>query len=57
VDTEYLDPETRAGLIRMSPGGRLLRPEEIAGPAIGLIAAEPCAASGAVVNLDGGLGL
>jgi NAD(P)-dependent dehydrogenase (short-subunit alcohol dehydrogenase family) len=57
VDTEYLDSETRDRLRALSPRGRLLDPAEIAEPAIELIAADPCAASGAVVNLDGGLGL
>lgn len=55
VDTEYLDGPQRAGLELLAPGGRLLLPEDIARPAVDLIAAEPCAASGAVVSLDGGL--
>ena len=55
VDTEYLDEAERAGLRRRAPGGRLAMPEELARAAIGLLAADPCLASGAVVSLDGGL--
>jgi len=55
VDTEYLDDAERTRLSGLSPGGRLLMPRDIARPAVDLIACEPCAASGAVVSLDGGL--
>ncbi len=55
VDTEYLDEDERIRLSGLSPGGRLLKPRDIARTAVDLIASEPCAASGAVVSLDGGL--
>jgi 3-oxoacyl-[acyl-carrier protein] reductase len=55
VDTEYLDDEARERARALAPGGRLLQPRDVARPAVDLIAAEPCAASGAVVSLDGGL--
>jgi NAD(P)-dependent dehydrogenase (short-subunit alcohol dehydrogenase family) len=57
VDTEYLDEAGRAGLRARAPGGSLLAPEAVAEAAVGLLAAEPCAASGAVLSLDGGLSL
>ena len=55
VDTEYLDEAGRAQLRQKAPGGRLLGPDEIAQTAIGLLAADPCPASGAILSLDGGL--
>jgi 3-oxoacyl-[acyl-carrier protein] reductase len=55
VDTEYLDEAERERERALAPGGRLLEPSQIAGPAVDLIAAEPCAASGAVLSMDGGL--
>ncbi len=55
VDTEYLDEAERKRLAALSPGGRLLKPADIARAAVGLIASEPCVASGSVVSLDGGL--
>jgi NAD(P)-dependent dehydrogenase (short-subunit alcohol dehydrogenase family) len=55
VDTEYLDEAERAALRRRAPGGRLLAPAEIAAAAVGLLAAEPCVANGAILSLDGGL--
>ncbi|MDP3178492.1 MAG: SDR family oxidoreductase [Spirochaetaceae bacterium] len=57
VDTEYLDENARSALRAKAPRGRLYMPEEIARPAVELIAADPCTASGAVVSLDGGLDL
>lgn len=57
VDTEYLAEGQRAELRLKAPGGRLIAAEEIAEFAAGLVAAEPCIASGAVVALDGGLKL
>ena len=45
----------RAGLRAKAPAGRLFSAAEIAAAAIGLLAADPCPASGAVVSLDGGL--
>jgi NAD(P)-dependent dehydrogenase (short-subunit alcohol dehydrogenase family) len=55
VDTEYLGEAERAALRARSPFGRLLTPGEVAAAAVGLLAADPCAASGSVVSLDGGL--
>ncbi len=57
VDTEYLDEGSRESLEARAPGGRLLDPREVAEPAVELLSAEPCVASGAVITLDGGLGL
>ncbi len=57
VDTEYLATADRASLRAKAPGGRLSTPEDIASLAVGLLMAEPCLASGAVVSLDGGLAL
>jgi NAD(P)-dependent dehydrogenase (short-subunit alcohol dehydrogenase family) len=55
VDTEYMSEADRARARELAPGGRLLSPRDVAGPAVDLISAEPCAASGAVLSLDGGL--
>ena len=55
VDTEYLDEGERIALRRRSPRGRLVSPGEVARAAIGLLAADPCIASGSIVTLDGGL--
>jgi NAD(P)-dependent dehydrogenase (short-subunit alcohol dehydrogenase family) len=55
VDTEYLSGEERSALEKRAPAGRLLSPAGIASAAVGLITAEPCLASGAIVALDGGL--
>jgi 3-oxoacyl-[acyl-carrier protein] reductase len=55
VDTEYLGESERAALGARAPGGRLLSPGEVAAAAVGLLAADPCVASGSVVTLDGGL--
>ena len=55
VDTEYLGDEERETLRLRAPAGRLLKPGEVAEPALDLLAAEPCAASGAVLCIDGGL--
>ncbi len=57
ADTEYLGPREREALAARAPGGRLLPPDGIAEAAIGLLAAEPCAASGGILSLDGGLSL
>jgi 3-oxoacyl-[acyl-carrier protein] reductase len=57
VDTEYLGEPLREALRAKSPRGRLIEPEEIAELAASLAAADPCLASGAVLNLDGGLKL
>jgi len=55
VDTEYLTQSQRALLAAQAPGGRLSDPEDLAALLVGLIAADPCLASGAVLALDGGL--
>jgi len=55
VDTEYLTDRERAAQRARAPGGRLQEPREVADAAVGLIAADPCLASGSVVSLDGGL--
>ncbi|HUW40025.1 MAG TPA: SDR family NAD(P)-dependent oxidoreductase [Rectinemataceae bacterium] len=55
VDTEYLDENARLELRAKAPRGELLRARDIAGAAVALIAADPCAASGAVLTMDGGL--
>jgi 3-oxoacyl-[acyl-carrier protein] reductase len=57
VDTEYLAEAARTRFRALTPGGRLVAPEEIAESALGLLAADPCVASGAVLNLDSGLSL
>jgi NAD(P)-dependent dehydrogenase (short-subunit alcohol dehydrogenase family) len=55
VDTEYLDADLRSGLASRAPRGKLLDASQIGEFAAGLIADEPALASGAVINLDGGL--
>jgi 3-oxoacyl-[acyl-carrier protein] reductase len=55
VDTEYLGEAERAELRAKAPGGRLLAPEALARPAVDLIAADPCVASGSILSFDGGL--
>lgn len=55
VDTEYLVGADKERARASAPGGLLLAPREIARPAVDLIAAEPCAASGAILSLDGGV--
>lgn len=55
VDTEYLSPGLRSSLAAKAPGGRLLDPATIGDFAAQLAAAEPCFASGAIINLDAGL--
>jgi 3-oxoacyl-[acyl-carrier protein] reductase len=55
VDTEYIDRPEQAAMAKRAPGGRLLEAAEIASAAVGLLAAEPCVASGSIVSLDGGL--
>jgi len=57
VDTEYLGEDRREALRALAPGGRLLAPVWVAEAAVGLLSADPCAASGAVLSLDGGLAL
>jgi NAD(P)-dependent dehydrogenase (short-subunit alcohol dehydrogenase family) len=57
VDTEYLGEPLREALRAKAPGGRLIEPEEIGEFGAELAAADPCIASGAVVNLDGGIKL
>jgi NAD(P)-dependent dehydrogenase (short-subunit alcohol dehydrogenase family) len=57
VDTEYLNEEERVALRRRAPAGRLISPAELAAAAVGLVAADPCVASGSVLSLDGGLSL
>ena len=54
VDTEYLDGRTRAEAVSLAPRGILLDPDDIATTALGLLAGDPCAASGAIVSLDAG---
>jgi NAD(P)-dependent dehydrogenase (short-subunit alcohol dehydrogenase family) len=55
VDTEYLSPGLRAELEQRSPGGRLLEAGSLADFGADLVAADPPIASGAIINLDGGL--
>ena len=55
VDTEYLGEAERSDLGKRAPAGRLIAPGELASAAVGLIAADPCVASGAIVSLDCGL--
>jgi NAD(P)-dependent dehydrogenase (short-subunit alcohol dehydrogenase family) len=55
VETEYLGEREREDLRGRAPGGRLADPAELAAAALGLLSAEPCIASGAVLSLDGGL--
>jgi 3-oxoacyl-[acyl-carrier protein] reductase len=55
VETEYLGDSERSALRASAPRGILLSPRDIAAAAVGLIAAEPCVASGAIISLDGGL--
>ncbi|TXT50490.1 MAG: hypothetical protein FD137_330 [Spirochaetes bacterium] len=57
VRTEYLSDATIARLKEKSPSGRLFEPHHIIAPILDLLGVEPCAASGAVVSLDGGLTL
>ncbi|HAL94132.1 MAG TPA: SDR family oxidoreductase [Rectinema sp.] len=54
VETEYLDRETRIRHASLTATGSLSKADIIASIALNLIDAEPCIASGAVVNLDGG---
>ncbi|MEI6386471.1 MAG: SDR family oxidoreductase [Spirochaetota bacterium] len=55
VETEYLDAAALAYGKTHAPRGRLITTGELAESAIALLAAEPCLASGAVINLDAGL--
>ncbi len=55
VDTEYLDEHARRDLRGKAPRGDLLSARDIAGAAVALIAADPCAASGAILTMDAGL--
>jgi len=57
VDTEYHSASARERFRAQAPGGRLIEPAEIAESALALLAADPCPASGAVLNLDAGLAL
>lgn len=57
VDTEYLDPALREALAAKNPKGRLLAADDVGETVAGLLAAEPCLASGALIGLDGGLDL
>lgn len=57
VDTEYLSGEARARYAAAAPGGVLLEARPIAEFGVDLMAADPPIASGAVINLDGGLKL
>jgi NAD(P)-dependent dehydrogenase (short-subunit alcohol dehydrogenase family) len=54
VETEYLEGGNLRALKGMAPGGRLIRPEEIAEIAVDLIDCDPCISSGAIVSLDSG---
>ncbi len=54
VETEYLDRETKIRHASLTATGSLLKANIIAKIALDLIDSEPCIASGAVVNLDGG---
>jgi 3-oxoacyl-[acyl-carrier protein] reductase len=55
VDTEYLSEAERDALRARAPGGRLIDSGELAHEAVGMIAREPCMASGSIVCMDGGL--
>ncbi len=55
VETEYQSAAQKAELAAKAPGARLIQPAAIAEFAAGLAAQDPCLASGAVINLDGGL--
>jgi NAD(P)-dependent dehydrogenase (short-subunit alcohol dehydrogenase family) len=55
VRTEYLSEETIARLKEKSPVGELFHAGGLVSPLLDLLQAEPCAASGAVISLDGGL--
>jgi 3-oxoacyl-[acyl-carrier protein] reductase len=55
VDTEYLADSERLALRSRAPGSSLSSPSQIASAAIGLLAADPCIASGAIISLDNGL--
>ncbi|HTX73435.1 MAG TPA: SDR family NAD(P)-dependent oxidoreductase [Rectinemataceae bacterium] len=56
MDTEYLDEGLRQELRAKAPGGELLDSVGLARAAVDLLAAEPCVATGSIVNVDGGLG-
>lgn len=55
VETEYLSDHERRAQAAVAPGGHLLSPGQVARAAVGLLAEDPCLASGAAVTLDGGL--
>ncbi len=57
VETEYLGEGLKRELAARAPGKRLIPAASIGDFAAELIAAEPCLASGAVINLDAGLRL
>ena len=57
VDTEYLSPAAREGLVALAPRGSLLEARGLADFGVGLICSDPPLASGSVINLDGGLRL
>ncbi|HEY9054428.1 MAG TPA: SDR family oxidoreductase [Rectinemataceae bacterium] len=54
VDTEYLGEASRREAASRAPGGHLLDPAALARSILDLLDTEPCAASGAVINLDAG---
>ena len=55
--TAALSEETRAGYLAAIPAGRLARPEEVAGVCLFLASEAAAYVSGAVVPVDGGLGM
>lgn len=55
VDTEYLPEGEKASLASLVPGGRLIRPEEIAGFALSMILEGAVLANGSSITLDNGL--
>ncbi|MEJ5915580.1 3-oxoacyl-ACP reductase FabG [Pseudokineococcus sp. 1T1Z-3] len=55
--TAALPEQVRAGHLAAIPAGRLARPEEVAGVCLFLASPEAAYVSGAVVPVDGGLGM
>ncbi len=57
VDTEYLCEDERRSLAARTPSGFLVEAAALADSAVGLLLAEPCIASGAILSLDAGIRL
>jgi NAD(P)-dependent dehydrogenase (short-subunit alcohol dehydrogenase family) len=55
VETEYLDAETKARLVKLAPHGRLIATEAIAGFALSLLFGGMDLANGAILTADEGL--